>query len=275
MAGSLQLAGAQPGNKPPRYAPLYTSRYWSGLVTQRSPLRSAGSSYEERYLGTRGDAFIDGSNCEITPKLTLARRPGNPVYNSNNFTSVDAFFAFRQFGPNSESIRVLADTATSVNDITGNGNTVVFSKSAGAGQTYFQSVGNTLYFGNGIDQRKYVTSLFTRTASATGLPNIGNSVTLSAASTPFISTYLMDSNGNLEELLATEVTTVTNVAYVESTNTLTLTVGSTAGITDGNEYVIWDAATATWLNGVTMTVLTAVGTTVTANLLNIQHGGIL
>jgi hypothetical protein len=271
MAGSLQIAGGQATNKAPRYTPLYTSRYWSGLVTQRSPLRSAGSAYEERYLGTRGDAIIDGSNCEITPKLTLARRPGNSVYNSNSFTAVDAFFAFREFGPNSEFIRVLADTSTGVFDITNNGDTLIFAKSPGAGQTFFQSVGNTLFFGNGVDQKKYVQSLFTRTALTTPLPNIGNNVTLTAASTPFISTYLIDSNGNIEELLATEVTTVTNVTYVEATNLLTLTVGSVAGITDGDNYVIWDAATALWLNGVTWTVLTAVGTTVTANLLNTQH----
>jgi len=271
MAGSLQLAGAQAGNKAPRYAPLYTSRYYSGLCTQRSPLRSAGSSYEERYLGTRGDALIDGSNCEITPKLTLARRPGNSVYNSNLFTGVDYFYAFRMFGPTSETIEVLADTATGVYIISNNQDTLLYAKPPGAGQTFFQSVGNTLFFGNGETQQKFVQSLFTRTASSAGLPNIGNSVTLSAASTPFISTYLIDSNGNLEELYATEVTTISNVAYVEATNTLTLTVGSTAGITDGDNYVIWNAGVATWLNGVTWTVLTAVGTTVTANLLNIIH----
>ncbi len=270
MAGSLQLAGAQ-SSKPPRYAPLYTSRYFSGLVTQRSPLRSAGSAYEERYLGNRGDALIDGSNCEITPKLTLARRPGNTVYNSHTFSAVDYFYSFRMFGPTTESIEVLADTATGVYIISGNQDTLIYSKPAGAGQTYFQSVGNTLYFGNGETQQKFVQSLFTRTASSAGLPNIGNSVTLSAASTPFISTYLVDTNGNIEELLATSVTTVSNVAYVESTNTLTLTVASSAGTAIGNNYVIWNAGTATWLNGVTWTVLTSGGGVVTANLLNIQH----
>jgi hypothetical protein len=222
-------------------------------------------------LGTRGDALIDGSNCEITPKLTLARRPGNSVYNSNLFTGVDYFYAFRMFGPTSETIEVLADTATGVYIISNNQDTLLYAKPPGAGQTFFQSVGNTLFFGNGETQQKFVQSLFTRTASSAGLPNIGNSVTLSAASTPFISTYLIDSNGNLEELYATEVTTISNVAYVEATNTLTLTVGSTAGITDGDNYVIWNAGVATWLNGVTWTVLTAVGTTVTANLLNIIH----
>jgi hypothetical protein len=271
MAGSLQISGGVVSNKQPRYAPLFQGRWYTGLVSQRSPLRSAGSSYVERYIGTQADALIDGSNCEITPKLTLARRPGNSVYNSHSFTAVDYFYAFRMFGPTTESIEVLADTSTGVYIISNNQDTLLYSKPAGAGQTFFQSVGNTLYFGNGETQQKYVQSLFTRTNSAAPLPNIGDNVTLSAASTPFISTYLIDTNGNIEELLATAVTTVSNVAYVESTNTLTLTVGSTAGITVGNNYVVWNFTTATWLNGVTWTVLTSGGGVVTANLLNTQH----
>jgi hypothetical protein len=269
MAGSLQLAGASV-DKPPRFVPLYQSRFFTGLYTQRSPLRSAGSAYEERYLGSRGDSIIDGSNCEITPKLTLARRPGNPVYNSNTFSAVDAFYSFREFGPNTEQIRVMADTTSTLYDATAGGQISVFSKSSGSGQTFMQSVGNTLFFANGVDQKKWIQSLFSRAASGT-LPVIGNSTTLTSASTPFISTYLIDSNGNLQELLATKQTTVSNVTYVSSTNTLTLTVGSTAGITQGELLVIWDAVTATWLNGVTLSVLTATGTTVTAKLVGAAH----
>jgi hypothetical protein len=175
-------------------------------------------------------------------------------------------------GPTTESIEVLADTATGVYIISNNQDTLLYSKARRSrDKPFFQSVGNTLYFGNGETQQKYVQSLFTRTNSAAPLPNIGDNVTLSAASTPFISTYLIDTNGNIEELLATAVTTVSNVAYVEATNTLTLTVGSTAGITVTDNYVIWNLATATWLNGVTWEVLTAGGTTVTAKLLNTLH----
>jgi hypothetical protein len=270
VAASLQLAGASP-DKPPKYVPLYQSRYWTGLYTQRSPLRSAGSAYEERYLGSRCDALIDGSNCEITPKLTLARRPGNPVYNSNTFSAVNAFYSFREFGNNTEQIRVMADTASTLYDATAGGQISVFSKSAGSGQTFMQSVGNTLFFANGVDQKKWIQSLFTRNASG-ALPNIANNTTLSAATTPFISTYLIDSNGNLQELLATKQTTVTNVAYVSSTNTLTLTVGSISGISVGNQFIIWDAVTATWLNGITLQVTTApVGSTVVCKLINASH----
>ncbi len=269
MAGAIQLAGGST-DKPPRYVPLYQSRWYSGIVTQRSPLRSVGSAYEERYLGSRGDALIDGSNCEITPKLTLARRPGNPVYNSNTFAAIDAFYSFREFTTTSEQIRVMADTASTLYDATAGGQIAVFSKSAGSGQTFMQSVGNTLFFADGIDQKKWVQSLFSRATSGS-LPVIANNTTLSAASTPFISTYLIDSNGNLQELLATKQTTVSNVTYVNSTNLLTLTVGSTAGITQGELMIVWDAVTATWLNGITFSVLTATGVTVTANLVDARH----
>lgn len=273
MAGSLQLAGAQ-SNKPPKYASLYSGRWYSGIVTQRAPLRSAGSMYEERYVGSRGDALIDGGNCEVTPKLTLARRPGNSVYNSNTFPAVDSFYSFREFipqGANAERIRVMADTASVLYDATAGGQIAVFNKSAGSGQTFMQSVKNTLFFADGIDQKKWVQSLFTRTSGAGGSPNIGNSVTLRAAQFPFISTYLIDSNGNLQELYATVQTTVSNVTYVESTNTLTLTVGSTAGISADDEFIIWDAATATWLDGITLKTTSATGVTWVGTLVDATH----
>ena len=270
MAGSLQLAGGPP-QKQPRYVPLYTSRFWSGLVTNRSPLRSSGSAYEERYLGTRSDSLIDGGNCEITPRLTLARRPGNPTYNSNSFSGVTSFYSFREFTSTSEQIRVMVDDSVGLYDGTGNSKILVFTKSSGAGQSFMQSVGNTLFFANGIDQKKWVESLYTRTNGTGGLPNIGNSVTLNSVTTPFLSTYLVDSAGNLEQLLATQLTTITNVDYTGATNTLTLTVGSTAGMVAGDLQICWGLGTATWLNGITLTVLTASGVTVTANLQNENH----
>ncbi len=267
MPGDLQLGGAQP-QKPPRYVSLYSSRFWSGLNTNRAPIRSAGSAYEQRWIGSREDALIDGENCEISPKLTLFRRPGNPVYNSNTFGSVDAFYAFKLSNATTEQIKVMVDESTALYDGTANSRILVFNKSAGAGQSFMQSVGNNLFFANGIDQKKWVQTLFTRNASG-ALPNIANSTTLSTVSTPFLTTYVIDSNGNLQQLLATSITTITNVAYAAPT--LTLTVASTAGITVGTNYVLWNVATATWLNGITINVVTASGTTVTATLVNAAH----
>jgi len=165
----------------------------------------------------------------------------------------------------------MVDDSVGLYDGTGSTKTLVFTKSVGAGQSYLQSVGNTLFFANGIDQKKWVQSLYTRTAGAGSLPNIGNSVTLSTVSTPFLSTYLVDSSGNLQQLLATKLTTITNVAYVSATNVLTLTVGSAAGMSAADLQICWGLGTATWLNGITIEVVTAVGTTVTANLQNEAH----
>jgi hypothetical protein len=162
----------------------------------------------------------------------------------------------------------MVDETTALYDGTANSRILVFTKSAGAGQSFMQSVGNNLFFANGIDQKKWVQTLFTRNASG-ALPNIANSTTLSSASTPFLTTYVIDTNGNLQQLLATSLTTISNVAYTAPT--LTLTVASTAGITPGNNYVIWNMATAVWLDGMTINVVTASGVTVTATLVNATH----
>jgi hypothetical protein len=112
----------------------------------------------EAYNIRRHDTLIDGLNTEITSKLTLARRPGLSVYNSQTFPAVNAFYSFHTFAEEN-TIRVVADTANAVYDATGpNTKLQLLSKSAGAGQTYFQSVGNTLFFGDGVDLKKWVKS---------------------------------------------------------------------------------------------------------------------
>src|ERR1700675_4604059 len=96
MSNTMALAGAQPA-KPTRFAPIYTSRFFTGLYTQRSPLRSAGSCYEERYFGNRSDALIDGSTVEISNRLALLRRYGQTVYNNQTFDPIDFFYELRLF----------------------------------------------------------------------------------------------------------------------------------------------------------------------------------
>lgn len=271
MPNNFELNGAN-GGKPTRFAPIWTNFFSSGLYTQRNPLRSGRSRIEEKYYGANFDYFIDGANVEISNRLTPIRRPGNSVYNSRTFDTVLGFYDFHLFTTTSEQIKVMVDTATAFYEGTGpNTKTLVYTKSANAGQTIPLGVGNTLYFGNGVDQKKWVQTLYTRTSSGSGLPNIANSTTLTTDTTPFITTYVIDSNGNLQQLLATKLTNITNVAYVSATNLLTLTVGSTSGMAAGDLQVPWGLTSATWLNGCTIEVVTAGGTTVTANLLNETH----
>ena len=107
MPNQIGLAGGQP-QKQTRFAPIYTGRWSSGLWTNRSPLRDANTSrQQERYSGPNGDALIDGLNTEITNRLTLARRPGNPVYDANSYNAVDSFYSFREFSPTTEQIQVM------------------------------------------------------------------------------------------------------------------------------------------------------------------------
>ena len=159
MANNLAIAGAQ-DSKPSKFASLYTGRWSSGIWTNRSPLRDATTSrIAEKYYGQAGDALIAGSNVEITNKLTLARRPGTSIYDENSYTNVDRFYEFRLFDQNTEEIILMIDQANALYSLSGGTKTLVWTKSAGAGQTYMQSVGNTLYFSNGVDNKKWLQTL--------------------------------------------------------------------------------------------------------------------
>lgn len=183
MSNNFQISGAQP-SKPVRFAPIYNARQATGIWTQRNPLRDAASSrLEERFYGGRNDGLIDGANIEITNRLTFARRPGSSVYNSQTFPPIDNFYPFRLFTTNSEAVKVIADTASVIYDATGpSTKSAIFTKSAGAGEAYFLSVGNTLYFGDGIDQKQWVQSSMSWVAS-----------------TPYaVGNFIVDPNGNLQ-----------------------------------------------------------------------------
>lgn len=142
-----------------KYAPIFTNRFFTGLWSQRNPLRDAATQYliEKFYAGARYDSLIGGLNLELTNKLTLKRRPGNPVYNDQFFPPISRFFEFRYNLGTGEVIKVMADTDLIVYDATGPSTQIaIFTKSVSAGQSYFQSVGSTLYFGDGVDQQKYL-----------------------------------------------------------------------------------------------------------------------
>src|SRR5216684_7028960 len=92
----LAANGGQP-QKPPKYAPIYQGRFFNGINTNRSPLRAASSSHiaEKYYSDNSGDAMISGSNVEVSNRLTLVRRPGNPIYDSHTYNKPDSFDEFR------------------------------------------------------------------------------------------------------------------------------------------------------------------------------------
>ena len=111
----LQAAGSR-DDKETRFAPIYTSRFFLGLHTNRNPLRSpAGIIYDSYYKIGGSDALIAGSNVEISNRLTICRRPGNTaglstfISSSNVPDIIDSFYSFHEIGGN---VRVFADTPT-------------------------------------------------------------------------------------------------------------------------------------------------------------------
>src|ERR1700688_3112103 len=91
--------GGQP-QKQPKYAPIHTGRFFNGLNTNRSPLRAASSNHlqEKFYSDSSGDALITGLNLEVSNRLALIRRPGNPIYDTvhqNKYNNPWHFDEFR------------------------------------------------------------------------------------------------------------------------------------------------------------------------------------
>lgn len=128
----------------------------------------------------------------------------------------------------------------------------MWTKSAGAGQTIPLGVGNNLYFGNGVDQKKWVQSLTSWTAST-------------AYSVSNLQTYLIDPNGNLQQLTST-IVPIANVQI--AANVLTITRSGTTDLTTvlsvGLQTSFSGLTTNTFLNGQTVTILTVTASTFTA-----------
>lgn len=159
MASPFDSAGAN--HEGSDYAPLVTDEYFTGLVTNRNPLRDADVPYLERkfYQAGRFDSMWDGINVEISSKLTLIKRPGSSVFNSQHFPPARRFYEFRTLVDGVDIIHTMMDSAPYVYDASGPATKkLIWTKSAGSGKTSFLSVGNTLYFGNGVDQKKWTLS---------------------------------------------------------------------------------------------------------------------
>lgn len=196
----FQLSGAQPA-EPSRKAPLYQAPRWTtGLWTNRSPIRDAASTrLEEKFYGPRGDAFLGGENLELSPRLTVIRRPGNSVWNSNVWTGIDSFYEFRLFNANTEEIKTIVDTTTGIYDASNNGQQLIWTKASTAGQSYFQSVANCLFWGDGVNQKKWLNTLQTR------IPYVRTGLSQNPYNfTPYdLDSFIVDSNGDAEQLIGT------------------------------------------------------------------------
>jgi hypothetical protein len=213
MPNPLQVAGAQPP-RPSRKSALYQGARWTtGLWSNRAAIRDAASTrLEEKFYGPRGDAFLGGENLELSQRLTVVRRPGNSVWNSNTWSNINGFYEFRLFNANTEQIKTMVDTKSALYDASNNGQIDIWNKSPYSGQSYMQSVGNVLFWGDGANQKKWVNTLQTRIPYSTVLQEIavanGN---LYAVLNPYnftpyeLNSFIIDPNGNVEQLIGTVV----------------------------------------------------------------------
>jgi hypothetical protein len=154
MAGPLQIEGAQ--SAPSDYAPLHVNRMVTGFWTNTNPLRDAATEmFTEKFYGGRQDRIAAGKNAEISSRLTLRRRPGLSVYNTQTFPAIVRFYGWNTFTTTSEHVRVMADTVPAVYDATGpNTRILIWSKPFGSGPSFFLGVGNILYFTNALDNKQ-------------------------------------------------------------------------------------------------------------------------
>lgn len=162
MESLYKLAGAPP-SKQFKNVPISTSLFFSGLYTQRSPFGSPDSRYYSKFLGGRTDILIDGANTELTNYGTLIRRPGTIPYSTANLGSTPlTFYSFHQLGNTINPIQIIADTVSTVYSLTTTSKTTILNKSNGAGQSYFQGIGSTLYIADGVDLQAWTGSGSTR-----------------------------------------------------------------------------------------------------------------
>ena len=253
------MAGATP-SKPARYGVLWNNNFYLGMVTQRNPLRSNLQHVEEEFYGSQV-CLIDGLNTEISTDITLIRRPGTSSYNSPLLIAPPIPGPITRFYENrvsifnatqtasTESIQILADCPSSVRDVTGpSGSSLIFGKVDTLSSTYFQSVGNELFFSVGPNNKKLITPNLIWAPSQT--LNTGNQI--------------LDPNGNLQIVQGTGTATITEIAVVGSTlgvvggptiYFLKITFSSDVFWTEGTSVSFSGATTYTEINNQAQTVV--------------------
>jgi hypothetical protein len=131
---------------------IYVNRWWTGLITNRSPLFVPVSSLGLQVLA-RHDALLDGQNVEISPTSTVKRRAGFPRFCSTQL-GAETPLTFASFKNTNGVIKNLIDTDLRVASFTASAIVSLFTKGTTA-QTSFQKVGDTLYMCDGTNLKKW------------------------------------------------------------------------------------------------------------------------
>jgi hypothetical protein len=98
MQNLIQAEGGH-AQKETHFVPLFTSRFLVGIFTNRSLLRSPLQSlYSDFYHVGATDALCDGLNSELSIRQTMIRRPGNPLYcTQETAAAIDDFYSFDHY----------------------------------------------------------------------------------------------------------------------------------------------------------------------------------
>ena len=262
MPNNIGLNGGQPA-KQVRFAPIYTPRWYSGLWTNRAPIRDATTTrIVEKFYGPAGDALMAGQNLEVSNKLTLVRRYGTSQFSSNTYTAPDRTYEFRLFNPSTEEILVMVDQVNALYYELGGVKSLVFDKSSGAGQSYMQSVGNILFFADGIDNKKWLQTLNTWSAGKQwGVGGLS-----------MLTTYIIDPNGNIQQLTGT-VIPITHISVTSDVVTVTSSISLTDLLQSNITFTMPASLTATALEGKVLTISTVSGSTFTADFTTPDYSG--
>lgn len=143
----LEMNGGR-AQKETHFVPIFTSRFFVGLWTNRNLLRGPlDVLYTDFYKMGSTDVLADGLNSELFCHLTMIRRPGNPAFSNQTISSpADTFFPFRT----GNTIQVVLDTTTQVSQLTPTANTLIFTKGSGAGQSFFEGINSELFISDGL-----------------------------------------------------------------------------------------------------------------------------
>ena len=212
MQDRIGEAGGTP-QKPPKYAPIFVAASLTGIWTQRHIFHDPSNIVTQRFYGGRPDVLSAGINAELSNDLTLTRRPGLRAATLAYAEVPTCAFSFEL---DDGSIQVLIDTPSAVyiDPLIAVSATLLFNKSAAAGQGYFVGSGSTLYYGDGVDLIKYTpgnpNGLIWKwgiaapgTAPTVGTTASGASAVAWVASTVFSTMGLIvDPNGNAEQLFS-------------------------------------------------------------------------
>lgn len=146
--GLMESKGAR--SEATKYTTLATMKFFAGLETQRSPFAPIDTRYASRFMSGKA-SLIAGSNCEVSNKLTLQRRPGNVIYASppggiGGVGTLNYFYAWEQVSP--PNISTMFDSVASVGVFSPTTEGFYLNKLSLLTQSSLLGIGNTLYIGN-------------------------------------------------------------------------------------------------------------------------------